>query len=77
MGPSVGWNSLLIELFSLNYAQMAPGRAGSDFSCGVGIDTLGRKQIFLTFSVSLERFRFTFTANGKREFVPRTCRSFP
>ena len=71
MGPSLGWNSLLIELFGLNCAQMAPVRAESDFSCRVRIDTLGLKQIFLTFSVSLDRFRFTFMAKGKREFVPR------
>ena len=71
MGPSVSWNSLLIELFGLNCAQMALGSSESDVFCRVGIDTLGLKQIFLTFSVSLERFRFTFTANGKREFVPR------
>ena len=31
MGPIVGWNSLLIELFWPDYAQMAPGRAESDF----------------------------------------------
>ena len=31
MGPTVGWNNLLIEFFGLNWAQMAPGRAESDF----------------------------------------------
>ena len=31
MGPTVGWNSLLIELFGLNCAQMAAGKAESDF----------------------------------------------
>ena len=68
MGPSVGWNSLLIELFGLNCAQMAPGRT---FPAGLELTSLVLKQIFLTFSVSLERFRFTFMANGKRNFVPR------
>ena len=41
MGPSVGWNSLLIELFGLNCAQMAPERAESDFCCRVRIDIFG------------------------------------
>ena len=67
MGPSVGWNSLLIELFGLNCAQMAPGRT---FPAGLELTSLVLKQIFLTFSVSLDRFRFTFMANGKRKFVP-------
>ena len=32
MGPTVGWNNLLIVLFwPINYAQMAPGRAESAF----------------------------------------------
>ena len=31
MGPILDWNSLLMEFFSLNCAQMAPGRAESDF----------------------------------------------
>ena len=44
MDPTVGWNSLLIELFfGLNCAQLAPGRAE--------LTLLGLKQIFLIFSV--------------------------
>ena len=40
--------------FGLNCAQMAPGRAESDFGPVLGwIDTLGLKQIFLIFSVVL------------------------
>ena len=50
MGPRVGWNSLLIELFGLNCAQIAQEGAESDFGLQ-GIGTLGLKQIFLIFSV--------------------------
>ena len=46
MGPSVGWNSLLIGLFGLNCAQMTPGRAESDFGLQGWIGTSGLKQIF-------------------------------
>ena len=52
IGPSEGWNSLLIELFfCLNCAQMAPRGAESDFELEVWIGSLGLKQIFLIFSV--------------------------
>ena len=37
MGPSVGWNSLLIELFGLNCAQMAPGQ-GLDQTLPAGLE---------------------------------------
>ena len=50
MGPRVDSNSLLIELFGLNCAQMAPEGARSDFGLQ-GIGTLGLKQIFLIFGV--------------------------
>ena len=50
MGPRVDSNSLLIELFGLNCAQMAPKGAESDFGLQ-GIGTLGLKQIFLIFGV--------------------------
>ena len=51
MGPRVGWNSLLIEFFGLNCAQMAPGRDELDFGLQSWIDALGLKRIFLIFSV--------------------------
>ena len=52
IGPSEGWNSLLIELFfCLNCAQMAPRGTESDFELQVWIGRLGLKQIFLIFSV--------------------------
>ena len=53
IGPSEGWNGLLIELFffCLNCAQMAPRGAESDFELQFWIGPLGLKQIFLTFSV--------------------------
>ena len=52
IGPSEGWNGLLIELFfCLNCAQMAPRGAESDFELQVWIGPLGLKQTFLIFSV--------------------------
>ena len=53
MGPSVGWNSLLIGLFGLNCAQMTPGKAESDFSLQGWIGTSELKQIF-SFSLNLQ-----------------------
>ena len=47
MGPSVGWNGLLI------CTQMAPEWTESDFALEGRIGTLGLKQIFLFFSVPL------------------------
>ena len=42
-----------LSFFGLDCAQMAPGRAESDFGRQGLIDTLGLKQIFLIFSVVL------------------------
>ena len=35
MGPTVGWNSVLISFSGLNCAQMAPGSAESGFGLKV------------------------------------------
>ena len=40
-----------LSFFGLDCAEMAPGRAESDFGLQGWIDTLGLKQIFLIFSV--------------------------
>ena len=53
MGPTVGWNSLLIELFWLRLCSNGSGRAESDFGLKGWIDTLRLKEIFLIFSVVL------------------------
>ena len=62
MGPSVAWNSLLIELFCLNCAQMALEGTESDFGLQDWISTLWLKQIFLIFKVS-----YTETLSTKKE----------
>ena len=53
MGPTVGWNSLLIELFWPRLCSNGSGRAESDFGLEGLIYTFGLKQIFLIFSVVL------------------------
>ena len=54
-GPK-GWNSLLIELFRPQSAQMAPEGVESDFCLQCWIETLGVQQIFLTFSVEWSKW---------------------
>jgi len=53
MGPTVGWNSLLIELFWPRLCSNGSERAELDFGLEGLIDTLGLKQIFLIFKVVL------------------------
>ena len=52
MGPSLGWNRLLMGCFGLNCAQMAPLEAESDSGLKGWIGTLGLKLIFLILSVA-------------------------
>ena len=55
MGPSVDWNSLLIELFWLKLCT-APGSTESDFGSQDWISTLELKQCFLISTVLTKLF---------------------
>ena len=46
MGPSVGWNSLLIELF---WPKLCSNGSRKDFSCRVRIDIFGAETDLLNF----------------------------
>ena len=69
MDPTAGWNSLLIELFWPNCAQMASRRAKSDFGLRGSIDTLGLKQICLIYSETILWKKLNFPKIISREIL--------